>query len=42
MNEANDKIAFLVGVTDLIGVQPLSDELEKQAGVVSIAVEITT
>jgi putative Mg2+ transporter-C (MgtC) family protein len=42
MNEANDKISFMVGVTDLINVQQLSDELEKQAGVVSIAVEITT
>lgn len=40
INEANDKITFMVGVTTNLDVQQLSDVLEKQKGVVSIAVEI--
>ena len=40
MNEANDKITFMVGVTRVLDVQKLSDALQQQAGVVSIAVDI--
>lgn len=40
MNEANDKITFMVAVTENLDVQKLSDELEKQTGIVSIAVQI--
>ena len=40
MNEANDKITFLVGVTRVLDVQKLSDALQHQAGVVSISVHI--
>lgn len=40
MNEANDKITFLVGVTRILDIQNLATELEKQAGIVSISVEI--
>ena len=40
MNEANDKITFMVAVTENLNVQKLSDELEKQTGIVSIAVQI--
>ncbi|MFW6309724.1 MAG: MgtC/SapB family protein [Prolixibacteraceae bacterium] len=41
MNEANDKIIFMVGVTRVLDVQKLSDALQQQAGVVSIVVNIT-
>lgn len=40
MNEANDKIIFIVGVTRILDVQKLSDALQKQAGIVSIVVNI--
>ena len=40
INEANDKITFLVGVTHNLDVQKLSDILEKGVGVVSISVFI--
>ena len=40
INDANDKIVFLVGVTQRIDIQRLSDNFEKQAGIVSIKVDI--
>lgn len=40
MNEANDKITFIVGVTRFLDVQKLSDSLQQQTGIVSIVVEI--
>lgn len=40
MNEANDKITFMVGVTRVLDVQKLSDALQQQAGVTSISVHI--
>ena len=40
INDANDKIVFLVGVTRKIDIQKLSSNFEKQAGIVSIKVDI--
>jgi len=40
INDANDKIVFLVGVTRKIDIQKLSNNFEKQAGIVSIKVDI--
>lgn len=40
VNDANDKIVFLVGVTRKINIQNLSYQFEKQAGIVSIKVDI--
>lgn len=40
VNEATDKITFLVGVTRRHDVQKLSDLLEKQPGIVSITIGI--
>ncbi|HKJ79685.1 MAG TPA: MgtC/SapB family protein [Prolixibacteraceae bacterium] len=40
LGEANDKITFMVGVTPLLDIQKLSDELETQTGIVSISVGI--
>ena len=40
INEAYDKVTFMVGVTKKLNVQHLSDKLEKQSGIISISVEI--
>lgn len=40
INEATDKITFLVGVTRNLDVQKLADALEQQPGFVSVSVEI--
>ena len=40
INEANDKIVFLVGVTRKMNIQKLSDSFEKQQGIVFIKVDI--
>jgi putative Mg2+ transporter-C (MgtC) family protein len=40
INEANDKITFMVGVKENMDIQKLSDTLEKRTGVVSISVLI--
>ncbi len=40
INEAYDTVTFMVGVTKKLNVQHLSNELEKQSGIISIAVEI--
>ncbi|MGM0619735.1 MAG: MgtC/SapB family protein [Bacteroidota bacterium] len=40
VNEATDKITFLVGVTNFLEVQKLADELEKEPGIVTVSVEI--
>ena len=40
VNEATDKIVFLVGVTRKMNIQKLSDNFEKQPGIVSIKVDI--
>jgi putative Mg2+ transporter-C (MgtC) family protein len=40
VNEATDKITFLVAVTDFLDVQKLADELEKEPGIVTVSVEI--
>lgn len=40
INEATDRIVFLVGVTRKINIQKLSENFEKQPGIVSIKVDI--
>ncbi len=40
INEATDKITFLVGVTRNLDVQQLADALEQESGIVSVSVEI--
>ncbi|MBN1987629.1 MAG: MgtC/SapB family protein [Prolixibacteraceae bacterium] len=40
INEATDRIVFLVGVTRKINIQKLSENIEKQPGIVSIKVDI--
>lgn len=40
INEATDKIVFIVGVTRKINIKKLSDNFEKQPGIVSIKVGI--
>jgi putative Mg2+ transporter-C (MgtC) family protein len=40
VNEPYDRITFIVAVTSRLNVQELSDALEKQAGIISIAVKI--
>ncbi len=41
VNEACDKVTFMLGVTRQLNVQSLSNALEKQPGIVSISVEIS-
>ena len=40
INEATDRIVFLVGVTRKINIQKLSENFEKQPGIVSVKVDI--